>query len=700
MLIAAPQKPKGERSLKRRTLPLLTVLIAAAVLLPHPVPAYAYEPPGETRRIFPVKDTGGAEVQPGFVELSGDGRVAAMMTFSPILPGDTNGAVDVYVLDMDSGQVERASVASDGSEPNGHSLFVRVSRDGRYVAFHSEATNLVPNDTNGTTPDVYVRDMETSTTTLVSVSDAGVQNNGAASYPDISADGRFVVFHSTATNLVPNDTNGSSDIFVRDLVQGTTERASVLADGSQISRGVDSDPAISGDGRYVAFAAGDPMTSSDTNVVSRDIYVHDRVTGSNERVSVSSDGGEGPTAAFYPAINYDGRYVSFSSFNANYVPNDMNGFSESFVHDRLTGRTERISVTATGGEANGVAGPTSLSDDGRYVLYGTLATNMGWSDGNGDSDVYRYDRLTNDVDLVSVSSSDAAGNQWSYQQSISGDGRLVAFYSEATDLGAGPGGPGAYLRDLGPDLGIGAMSVSTAGGERDVAGWARFSGGPLVSVDDPVGDAGPVASSGGADLSQAQLIYRPEGEDLLVRLDLAPWRHFWPPLVGAEARKPGALTYAVEVSVDGVRHEIRAESGPQGDSFGVYRCQPQCTRVGDASGGVGTESDRVLISASFDALGLDEGDLLGGGRAYVSAQGGTTGAGTTLDDLVLPDVVIPISTVMLGTAPPGTLSEHVHFDTPAKLTTGRFWGALSVSEEEDVWARACLGSECGVAKQS
>jgi Tol biopolymer transport system component len=203
------------------------------------------------------------------------------------------------------GTTERVSVDSAGNQGNDHSWAAAISAEGRYVAFLSYASNLVPGDSNGV-GDVFVHDRQTGITERVSVDSAGNQGNDHSGYPSLSADGRYVAFQSSASNLVPGDNNGHCDIFV-----------------------------------------------------------HDRQTGATERVSVDSAGNEGDYESYDPAISADGRYVAFQSGALNLVPGDTNVEMDIFVHDRQTGITERVRVDSAGNEGNGESQPPAISADGR-----------------------------------------------------------------------------------------------------------------------------------------------------------------------------------------------------------------------------------------------------------------------------------------------------------------------------------------------
>ena len=332
---------------------------------------------------------------------------------------------------------ERVSLATGGAEAiGGDSYPPAISADGRFVVFASGATNLVSGDTNAAY-DIFVHDRQTGTTERVSVATGGGQANSTSYDPAISADGRFVAFYSYATNLVSGDTNGATDVFVHDRQTGTTERVSVATGGGQAT-GSSYIPAISADGRFVAFYSLAPdLVSGDTNGKT-DVFVHDRQTGTTERVSVATGGTEADGSSYNPAISADGRFVAFHSGATNLVGGDTNVANDVFVHDRQTGTTERVSVATNGGQANDTSANAAISADGRFVAFQSIATNLIGGDTNGSSDVFVHDRQTGTTARVSVvtGGGQATGGH-SFDPAIGADGRFVAFYSTATDLVGG-----------------------------------------------------------------------------------------------------------------------------------------------------------------------------------------------------------------------------------------------------------------------
>jgi len=341
---------------------------------------------GQTVRISDGPDGRGGDGDSRSPVLSGDGSVVAFESnASNLVPGDTNGVWDVFVRDRPSGRTTRVSVDSGGAQGNGGSFSPSISADGRFVAFASEATALVPGDHNRA-EDVFVRDRRTGRTTLVSVDSAGKPGNGDSYSPSISADGRFVAFASEATNLVPGDTNGATDVFVHDRESGRTTRVSLASNGAQID-GDAYTPSISGDGRYVAFTtdAGN-VVPGDANRAS-DVFVHDRRTGRTVLVSAGPDGHPSDRGSFTPSLSADGRSVAFVTDGA-LVADDTNNTEDVYVADLATGALHRVSVASDGSEGNRPSTGPSLSGDATAVAFESLATNLVLADANGAADVF------------------------------------------------------------------------------------------------------------------------------------------------------------------------------------------------------------------------------------------------------------------------------------------------------------------------
>jgi Tol biopolymer transport system component len=366
--------------------------------------------------------------------VSNDGRYVAFSSdASSLVDDDINVVRDVFVRDRMSGATMLASVSSSESAGNGPSDNPALAGDGAAVAFQSDATNLVTADTNVAT-DVFLRDPQTGATTRESVSSTGVEGNGPSEYPTVSADGRYVAFVSAATNLVPGDTNGVADVFVRDRLTGTTTLVSVSSSGAQGDGPVAQEPpAISPDGRYIAFSsAATNLVADDGNGV-RDVFLHDRTTGLTVRVSVSTFGREGNGPSDDPGVSADGSIVAFASNATNLVPNDFNATTDVFVYEVVPARTSRVSV-ATAGEPNGGSSAPVITSDGMEIVFQSSASNLVPSDTNQAPDVFIYDRDTGTSERVSVSGDGTQASGPSSSPAMSGDGRYVTYSSDAADL--------------------------------------------------------------------------------------------------------------------------------------------------------------------------------------------------------------------------------------------------------------------------
>ncbi|MGI8994660.1 MAG: TolB family protein [Nocardioidaceae bacterium] len=368
--------------------------------------------------------------------LSANGRyVAFYSAASNLVAGDTNGVFDVFVRDRTNGVTRRVSVSSSGLQANRGSLDPSISADGRYVAFSSQSSRLVAGDTNGRT-DVFVRDRMNHVTRRVSVSSNGSQVRKGSFVPSISADGRYVAFFSRASHLVAGDTNSADDVFVRDRKNHITRRVSVSSSGLQSNARSD-DPSISAHGRYVAFTSlASNLVAGDTNG-SYDVFVRDRKNHVSSQVSVSLSGLPADGFSSEPSVSSGGRYVAFTSFASNLVAEDTNGSYDVFVRDRVNGVTSLVSVSSDGLQANLKSGNPSISAHGRYVAFYSYASNLVAEDTNGTYDVFVRDGANGATSLASVSSAGLAADGLSGEPSISADGRSLAFTSEASNLVAG-----------------------------------------------------------------------------------------------------------------------------------------------------------------------------------------------------------------------------------------------------------------------
>jgi len=388
--------------------------------------------------------------------ISENGRFALFYGWATTLvPGDTNGAQDVFVRDRDTKVTTRVSVSSGGVQGNGHSRLAEMTPDGRFVVFNSDATNLVPGDTNGKW-DIFLRDRYFGVTTRISIDSSGLQSNGDSYKPAISADGNCTAFQSDATNLVAGDTNGVPDVFVYDRTAGTCERISLATGGVQANGGGAHSPSLSADGRFVAFDSDmNTLVPLDTNGFS-DVFLFDRQLQTCERLSVSTAGDQGNGSSYSPVITPDGRYVAFQSTASNLVADDPGTKTDIFLRDRWLGVTTLVSRSTTGAVGNGASQAPSLADDARYVAFESYASDFVAGDANAhQKDGFVRDRSTSWIELSSVSTgglqSAAAAGLESY---ISAGGRFVEFAAADGQLVEGDdnGVQDVFVRDRGAGI--------------------------------------------------------------------------------------------------------------------------------------------------------------------------------------------------------------------------------------------------------
>ena len=313
-----------------------------------------------------------------------DGRFVAFYAKSDnLVPGDTNFNSDVFVHDRQLGTTERASVSATGTEGNGGSLTCAISARGRFVAFRSAAWNLVPGDVNGQ-DDIFVKDMLTGAVGLVSVATGGGQGDAHSQFPDISANGNLVVFMSDANNLVAGDTNPSSDIFVHDRATGITRMVHADSAGIQ-GNGAAMDPTMSANGLRVAFTStANNLVAGDTNG-NTDVFVRDLIGGQTVRASVSSSGTQSNDESRGSRLSASGGQVLFESRASNLVSGDTNVHTDVFVHELVSGVTDRVSLSSAGVQSFDDAYHGDLSIDGRLATFHSNSGVYVAGDTNGSS---------------------------------------------------------------------------------------------------------------------------------------------------------------------------------------------------------------------------------------------------------------------------------------------------------------------------
>ncbi len=356
-----------------------------------------------------------------------------------IVSDDTNVVGDIFVYDIQGDSVERVSVDDSGNEGDDASFDADISADGRYIVFTSSATNLVAGDTNGF-DDIFLFDRNTDTIELISLDASDGLANNASEYPSISSNGRYVVFASSATDLVAGDSNVKKDIFMRDTLLDTTERVSLTDLEAQGNNDSDSS-AISLDGRYVVFMSQSTnLVTGDTNAIG-DLFIRDTVLDTTERLNVSSSEQEANDDIgnlTKRSVSSDGRYITFGSLATNLVTGDTNGTEDIFVRDRTLGTTERITLDPSGDEIAGLSTiiVTGISPGGRYVSFYSDSDQFVTGDTNAVDDVFVRDTTLDTTRRVSMSVSGDEGDGQSEGSVVSfaEGGRYIVFASEATNF--------------------------------------------------------------------------------------------------------------------------------------------------------------------------------------------------------------------------------------------------------------------------
>lgn len=620
--------------------------------------------------------------------ISADGRWVAFTTDAPMLSGDNNQLTDVYVQDMKTGAIELASRTVSGvpalgpPDPGRRQLSYQpaMSGDGRHVAFTSSAVNLVPGDTNAA-PDAFVYDRRTKVVERISVSSTREQSDdwplrSIGLRPSMSANGRYVSFTSGATNLVSEDTNGVDDIFVHDRRQAATIRISVGSAGIE-ANGASLYSSMSGNGRYAAFDSFASNLIEDMILVNGHVFVHDLRSSSTEVVSVASDGSAarpsnvGLTADINhgDAISHDGRFVAFSSTADNLVPNDTNNSRvphrdngrDIYVHDRKTGRTERVSVEPDGREVK--RSPdivpshfqhAAISPDGRYV-----ASNFSDNEPQPRSyfdgltgNPYVFDRTTGEVDAIGVSQLDnpEAGlgffSGWVDASRISGGGRYLAVSGEFRTEHR-PGCPRGCTAALWADRGhrvsgeiLKSAPPSDKPEEDDLicvvdicVPWSRRTSADLASNDESS------FSRRGEKLLSATMAVRPLTDDLYLKIEVDRL----PGPRGGIGDLPAAgdptVLYGARFKVEGRSYEVRVSRagvlGEPGEAvFGLFRCTPECTEVAKLTGGYGTTGESVVTRVPLRHFGKSGRNIGISAHSTYSALGTYLSGATQILDLL------------------------------------------------------------------
>jgi hypothetical protein len=429
-----------------------------------------------------------------FPSISSDGRyVAFFSAATDLVTGDTNGQYDVFVRDLSAGTTVRASLASDSSQANDWSGQPSISADGMSVAFMSGATNLVAGGGSGF-GDIYVRNMQAGTTVLASLAYDGTLPNTASLNPSISGDGRYVAFETSATNMVAGGGNGMSQIYVRDLLAGETTQVSVANDGSS-ANGTCITTTISAGGRFVTFFSIASNLVPGATASGPQLFLFDRQSRAVELVSGTPDGSAPNGQALGGSGNYagraslspDGNFVAFFSAASNLVPGDNDWDLDAFLRDRAQGTTVLASRSNDGTPfGSGISG-LSVSADGRFVAFPPGGGSIGWSALGGQIGV--RDLTTMRTVIYSVGPGNTLASGFSGSTALSGDGRILAFMSNASNLVAGDtnGQQDVFSVSLPADGPVYAQSLSVA--PTSAPGGSTFTGTISLNTAAPAGGA-------------------------------------------------------------------------------------------------------------------------------------------------------------------------------------------------------------------
>jgi len=357
--------------------------------------------------------------------ISADGRWIAYESFKDFLPGDFDDHIDILLRDRLTGSVRIVSVSSSGDGGGLNALSPSMSADGRFIAFQGLSPDLTPGDANGQ-HDIFLHDAWQATTTLISSTPSGVSGDGASTSPRISADGQWIVFTSEASNLVAGDVNGVADVFVRNVASGVTQLVSVSSSGA-LADAACTEPAISADARFVVFTSSATTLTPGANNLAR-IYLRDLELGVTEIVSLNNAGLSANLGSMRPRISADGRFVTFTSFATNLDPNDTDNSSDVFLRDRAASTTELVSRTSQAAQSFSMFsyGPSDVSADGRYVVFVSLASDLGIPLGGSPDRLYVYDRLASTTIPASLSTSGLIASSIT-ASALTPDGRYLVF---------------------------------------------------------------------------------------------------------------------------------------------------------------------------------------------------------------------------------------------------------------------------------
>ena len=687
----------------RRTAKLgIGSIILGGVVLTSLPSALAYPRPGVTRQVDPSVGEGSVEGNVVVSAVSGNGRYVAFDSSYPLIPDDVNQMSDIYVRDLVTDSLELISMGFDGtpavgaptiSRPshvyaNGLSQDPSISSSGRFIAYTSSATNLVVGDTNGL-DDVFVYDAKKRVTERVSVDSSGTQGPLQSDAPSISADGRTISFTSLSDTFGEGDDNLYHDVFVHDI---RTNRTTLVTRGTNGEAAQSPCPpllpatpvspevkqacifvegplsAISGDARYVTFDSASSNLVADDSNGGTDVFVRDLREGTTERVSVASDGSQAEPWVYSRAtervrsslaetngqgagstISQDGRFVVFFSNALNLVPNPNGGnpqlpfvaggaIDQVYLRDLKTNRTTKVSVDSRGAPVFGAQFlyvPT-ISADGRFVSWnGTMKA----TGGSGPSGILRHDVASGETRAVSYFTNGNALETGGYS-SLSATGRYLTMGSAAT---AEQDPRHIFWRDLGAIVGGGLLGGQ--GGPSDgepeekfcIVGEVCISTPSTASKPDELDEVASFAAERGLELYGVDVANRIESRDLFVRIQLSDL----PSLIDGSGSplEPNGALYGLRVDVGGRSYEVRAQHTTASKaSFGLFRCDgsgPACTETARLEGGYGTTGEEVVFALPWAALELEPGDEFAQVEAYTAVGSYVLGPAKIMDVLRL-----------------------------------------------------------------